>query len=65
VTSRWVHDDKTRARRYYSITDRGRKHLVAFRADWSAFTIAVDGVLGVGMDSGRSRRARWDEREAT
>jgi PadR family transcriptional regulator, regulatory protein PadR len=58
VTSRWVHDDTTRPRRYYTITDQGRESLVAFRADWSAFTAAVDGVLSVGADSGRSRRVR-------
>jgi PadR family transcriptional regulator, regulatory protein PadR len=58
VTSRWVHDDTTRPRRYYSITDEGHKRLVAFCADWSAFTAAVNGVLGVGADSRRSRRLR-------
>jgi len=46
VTSRWIHDDQTRPRRYYSITDEGREHLEEFRAGWSAFTAAVDGVLG-------------------
>jgi PadR family transcriptional regulator, regulatory protein PadR len=56
VTSRRIHGDQTRPRRYYSITDQGREHLAAFRADWSAFTAAVDGVLGIGTDSGRSRR---------
>jgi len=65
VTSRWIHDDQTRPRRYYSITDHGREHLVAFRNDWSAFTAAVDGVLGVGPDSGRRRRLRRAAPEAT
>ena len=65
VTSRWIHDDQTRPRRYYSITDEGREHLEEFRAGWSAFTAAVDGVLGIGTDSGRSRRRRQAAREAT
>ncbi len=65
VTSRWIHDDKTRPRRYYSITDQGREHLTAFRADWSAFTAAVDGVLGVGPDPGRSRRRGPSARAST
>ena len=60
VTNRWVHDDKTRPRRYYSITDQGREHLVAFRADWSAFSAAVDGVLGIGADPGAGQRRRQD-----
>jgi PadR family transcriptional regulator, regulatory protein PadR len=58
VTNRWVHDDKTRPRRYYSITDEGREHLVAFRADWSAFSAAVNGVLGIsgGADAVQRRQ---------
>jgi PadR family transcriptional regulator, regulatory protein PadR len=64
VTSRWIHDDQTRPRRYYSITDQGREHLAAFRNDWSAFTAAVDGVLGTRADSGHSRRPRQSGRKA-
>jgi len=64
VTSRWIHDDQTRPRRYYSITDEGREHLEEFRAGWSAFTAAVDGVLGTGAVSSRSRRPRRTAREA-
>jgi PadR family transcriptional regulator, regulatory protein PadR len=58
VTNRWVHDDKTRPRRYYSITDEGREHLVAFRADWSAFSAAVDGVLAISGGAGAVQRHR-------
>jgi PadR family transcriptional regulator, regulatory protein PadR len=65
VTSRWIHDDQTRPRRYYSITKRGREHLVAFRTDWSAFTAAVDSVLGTDASPGRSRRPGRAAREAT
>jgi len=63
VTSRWIHDDQTRPRRYYSITKQGREHLVAFRTDWSAFTAAVNGVLGAGP--GRGRCSGRTAREAT
>ena len=57
VTSRWIHDDQTRPRRYYSITDQGRDHLTSFRADWLAFTAAVNGVLGTTSTPGSGRRA--------
>jgi PadR family transcriptional regulator PadR len=53
VTSRWRHEDDQRPRRYYSITDQGRDHLAAFRADWSAFAAAVDTVLRI--DAGKRR----------
>jgi PadR family transcriptional regulator, regulatory protein PadR len=58
VTNRWVHDEKTRPRRCYSITDEGRDHLVAFRAEWSAFSASVDGVLGISADQGTGQRHR-------
>ena len=64
VTSRWVNDDTTRPRRYYSITDKGHKHLAAFRGDWSAFAAAVDSVLIFGTDSRRVRRLRRAARDA-
>ena len=57
VTSAWVHhQDAAHPRRYYSITDRGREHLAAFRAEWSAFAAAVDAVLCVGPPQARRRR---------
>jgi PadR family transcriptional regulator, regulatory protein PadR len=65
VTSRWVHDDQTRPRRYYSITDQGRRQLAAFQTEWSAFTAAVDAVLGTPAGSGRSRPRARTAREAT
>src|ERR1700758_1599397 len=58
VPNRWVHAAKPRPRRYYSITDQGPEHLVAFRADWSAFSTAVDGVLGIGADPAAGQRRR-------
>jgi PadR family transcriptional regulator PadR len=54
VTSMWRHEDDQRPRRYYSITDQGRDHLAAFRAEWSAFAAAVDTVLR--GDAGQPRR---------
>jgi len=65
VTSRWIDDDQTRPRRYYSITDQGRRHLAAFRAEWSAFTSAVDAVLGAGTGTGRTRQHSRTAGEAT
>jgi PadR family transcriptional regulator, regulatory protein PadR len=55
VTSRWRHEDDQRPRRYYSITDQGRDHLTAFRAEWSAFATAVDTVLRVDPGQPRTR----------
>jgi PadR family transcriptional regulator, regulatory protein PadR len=58
VTSRWKHEDDQRPRRYYSVTDQGRDHLAAFRAEWSAFADAVDTVLRI--DAGQPRRRHLD-----
>jgi PadR family transcriptional regulator PadR len=64
VTSRWVHDDQTRPRRYYSITDQGRRQLAAFQAEWSAFASAVDAVLGTPARSRSNRKRARTAREA-
>jgi PadR family transcriptional regulator PadR len=45
VTSEWRDEEGERARRYYSITDGGRKTLAAFRADWAQFATTVGIVL--------------------
>ena len=45
VTSQWHDAEGERARRYYFITDDGRKHLAAFRAEWAEFADTVAGVL--------------------
>src|ERR1700722_18335816 len=45
VTSEWRDGEGERARRYYSVTETGRQHLTAFRADWAWFTATVGGVL--------------------
>jgi PadR family transcriptional regulator PadR len=45
VTSEWRDDEGERARRYYSITDAGRRSLAAFRTEWAQFSATVGGVL--------------------
>jgi PadR family transcriptional regulator PadR len=45
VTSQWQDAEGERARRYYFITEDGRKHLAAFRAEWTQFAGTVRGVL--------------------
>jgi PadR family transcriptional regulator PadR len=46
VTSQWQDRPGERARRYYFITDDGRKHLALFRAEWAEFNATVNSVLG-------------------
>jgi PadR family transcriptional regulator, regulatory protein PadR len=60
VTSEWVDADGERARRYYFITDDGRGHLAAFRAEWTHFAQTVDGVLSPS-GSGRAAGQRQDD----
>src|SRR5258708_4869290 len=45
VTSEWRDNEGERARRYYSITDAGRRSLVDFRAEWAQFSATVGVVL--------------------
>jgi PadR family transcriptional regulator PadR len=45
VTTTWRESAAGPPRRYYRITDRGRRALEAFAADWSRFRSAVDGLL--------------------
>src|SRR5450432_3842037 len=45
VTSQWHDAEGERARRYYFITDDGRRHLAAFRTEWTDFATTVRGVL--------------------
>jgi PadR family transcriptional regulator PadR len=55
VTSQWQDAEGERARRYYFITEDGRKHLAAFGAEWTEFAATVHGVLfrpGSGDRSG-------------
>src|SRR6266702_3488382 len=43
VTSEWQDNDGERARRYYFITEAGKKYLAAFRSDWAQFSATVGG----------------------
>lgn len=45
VDSEWVVSDRDRPRRFYRLLDPGREELAAFRAEWLAFTRAVDSIL--------------------
>jgi PadR family transcriptional regulator PadR len=59
VTSEWRDEEGQRARRYYSITNAGRRSLTDFRADWAQFSGTVSGVLnhdrGETTSEGRHR----------
>lgn len=45
VTSRWELAEAERPRRYYEITEAGRRELAEFRRDWSAFAGSVSDLL--------------------
>ncbi len=47
IRGRWVERAGQRRRRYYRITDAGRKLLATQRADWSRFLAALTQVAGV------------------
>jgi PadR family transcriptional regulator PadR len=42
----WSQGEGERKRKYYKITNRGRDHLQALRAEWVTFRTAVDRVIG-------------------
>jgi PadR family transcriptional regulator PadR len=46
VTTTWRESDAGPPRRYYRITDEGRRALDAFAGEWAHFREAVDAVLG-------------------
>jgi PadR family transcriptional regulator PadR len=46
VTTAWRESAAGPPRRYYQITDAGRRALDAFTADWTRFRDAVDALLG-------------------
>jgi PadR family transcriptional regulator len=53
VTTAWRESAAGPPRRYYRITDDGRRALDAFVADWTALRDAVDGLLpGAAPDGG-------------
>ena len=46
VTSSWRESEAGPPRRYYRITDAGRRALEAFAGDWHRFRAAVDELIG-------------------
>ena len=48
IDSEWVVSEQARPRRFYRLRDPGRAELAAFRAEWPAFTRAVDSILDPG-----------------
>jgi PadR family transcriptional regulator, regulatory protein PadR len=48
VTTRWRESDAGPPRKYYAITDEGRRALADFIAQWRLFRDAVDNILGKG-----------------
>jgi PadR family transcriptional regulator PadR len=47
IRGRWVERAGQRRRRYYRITDAGRRLLAAQRADWGRFLAALSQVAGL------------------
>jgi PadR family transcriptional regulator, regulatory protein PadR len=45
VSTKWVESDAGPPRRYYTLTDSGRRALAAFADDWRRFRDAVDQLL--------------------
>jgi PadR family transcriptional regulator PadR len=52
VSNVWRESDAGPPRRYYRITDEGRRVLDAFVTDWTGFRNAVDGVLNGAIQEG-------------
>ena len=46
VSSDWRVAEGERPRRYYTLTDAGRRELESFRDEWGRFSTAVDSLLG-------------------
>ena len=55
VTTDWRESDAGPPRRYYRITNEGRRALAGFAADWAALRDAVDGLLSPTTDRARRR----------
>jgi PadR family transcriptional regulator PadR len=45
VSSRWETEAAGRPRRYYDLTDDGRRELATFRDEWTTFSAAVGSLL--------------------
>jgi len=57
VTTTWRESDAGPPRRYYRITNEGRRALDAFAGDWARFRDAVDAVVG-GVARGKETDGR-------
>ncbi|GHN02342.1 PadR family transcriptional regulator [Cytophagales bacterium WSM2-2] len=44
IESKWVMEDDTRPRKYYEITEMGKKELVAEKEHWSNVNSVLDGI---------------------
>ncbi len=53
VTSRWEIGEADRPRRYYEITDEGRRELEAFQIDWAQFSSAVESLMSTAISTHR------------
>jgi len=54
VTTTWRESDTGPPRRYYRITDDGRRVLDAFARDWARFRDAVDALIGDTAQGGET-----------
>ena len=48
VTTSWVESDSGPPRRYYALTDQGRRALDRFVGEWATFRNAVDDLMTTG-----------------
>jgi PadR family transcriptional regulator PadR len=62
VATTWEPSDAGPPRKYYDLTDAGRRALDAFAAEWTTFTEGVDDLLRQAGD-GRGRGARGGRRD--
>lgn len=58
VETAWRDSPSGPARRYYSLTPRGKDALAAFRESWSEFKSSVDHILGSHLPESRTLESR-------
>jgi PadR family transcriptional regulator PadR len=46
LKSEWRESDSGRARKYYSLTAKGRRHAASKRRQWDAISAAMRAILG-------------------
>ncbi len=52
VTTSWQESDSGPPRRYYALSDDGRRALRGFSGEWARFRDSVDHLLGTGAEHG-------------